>query len=256
MDRNGSGLFDLSGKVALVTGARAGLGRAMAVALAGAGADIAGLGRSAMPETRAGVEALGRRYDEVLCDLSSPPDFDHLVAELASGTGRIDILVNNAGIIRRSDFLSASDTDWDEVLAVNLRSVFQLSQAVARHMVAAACKGRIVNIGSLLSFQGGIRVAAYAASKHAIAGLTQAMSNELAPLGITVNAIAPGYMVTANTEALRADHERSRHILDRIPAGRWGVPEDLATAILFLASPASGYVTGAAISVDGGWLAR
>ncbi len=256
MDRNGTGLFDLSGKVALVTGARAGLGLAMAVALAGAGADIAGLGRSAMPETHAGVEALGRRFEYVPCDLSSPPNFDHIVADIVSRTGRIDILVNNAGIIRRSDFLSASDADWDEVLTVNLRSVFLLSQAVARHMVAAACKGRIVNIGSLLSFQGGIRVAAYTASKHAIAGLTQAMSNELAPHGITVNAIAPGYMATANTEALRADHERSRQILDRIPAGRWGVPEDLATAILFLASPASGYVTGAVISVDGGWLAR
>lgn len=256
MDRNGTALFDLSGKVALVTGARTGLGRAMALALAGAGADIAGMGRSAMPETRAGVEALGRRFEDVNRDLSSPANFDHIVAELVSRTGRIDILVNNAGIIRRSDMLNASETDWDEVLAVNLRSVFLLSQAVARHMVAAACKGRIVNIGSLLSFQGGIRVAAYAASKHAVAGLTQAMANELAPHGITVNAIAPGYMATANTEALRADQQRSRQILDRIPMARWGVPEDLATAILFLVSPASGYVTGTVISVDGGWLAR
>lgn len=256
MKRMGTGLFDLSGKVALVTGARVGLGQAMAVALAGAGADIAGLGSSAMPGTRASVEALGQRFEDVIFDLSAGSGFDEVVNETVARIGGIDILVNNAGIIRRSDFIAASGTDWDEVLTVNLRSVFLLSQAVTRHMVAGACKGRIVNIASLLSFQGGIRVAAYTASKHGIAGLTQAMSNELAPRGITVNAIAPGYMVTANTEALRADPERSRQILDRIPAGRWGVPEDLAAAVLFLASPASDYVTGTVIPVDGGWLAR
>jgi 2-dehydro-3-deoxy-D-gluconate 5-dehydrogenase len=245
-------LFDLTGKVALVTGARTGLGQAMALALANAGADIIGLGSSAMPDTRKRIEALGRRFEEIICDLSFGSNFDTVVAR----AGKIDILVNNAGIIRRSDFLELVETDWDEVLTVNLRSAFTLSQAVARHMVASACKGRIINIGSILSLQGGIRVAAYTVSKHGIAGLTQAMANELAPHGITVNAIAPGYMETDNTEALRADPQRSQQILARIPVGRWGVPDDRATAILFLASPASAYVTGAVIPVDGGWLAR
>jgi 2-dehydro-3-deoxy-D-gluconate 5-dehydrogenase len=251
-----AGLFDLTGKIALVTGARSGLGQAMAVALAGAGANIAGLGSSSMPETRKRVEKLGRRFEEVICDLSAAPDFVMTVADLLRRVGRIDILVNNAGIIRRSDFIDSTDEDWDAVIAINLRSAFGLSRSVARHMVAQKAQGRIVNIGSILSFQGGIRVAAYSASKHGISGLTQAMANELAPHGITVNAIAPGYMATSNTEALRADAARSQQILDRIPVGHWGKPEDLATAILFLASPASAYVTGAIIPVDGGWLAR
>ena len=251
-----AGLFDLSGMVALVTGTRTGLGQAMAMALAGAGADIIGLGSSAMPDTRKRIEVLGRRFEEIICDLSFGSNFDTVVAEAISRIGRIDILVNNAGIIRRSDFLDMSEVDWDEVLTVNLRSACTLSQAVARHMVATARKGRIINIGSILSFQGGIRVAAYTVSKHGIAGLTQAMANELAPHGITVNAIAPGYMETDNTQALRADLQRSQQILARIPVGRWGVPDDLATAVLFLASPASAYVTGAVIPVDGGWLAR
>jgi 2-deoxy-D-gluconate 3-dehydrogenase len=245
-------LFDLTGRVALVTGARAGLGQAMALALANAGADIIGLGSSAMPDTRERIEALGRRFEEIICDLSFGSNFDTVVAR----AGKIDILVNNAGIIRRSDFLELAETDWDEVLTVNLRSAFTLSQAVARHMVASTCKGRIINIGSILSLQGGIRAAAYTVSKHGIVGLTQAMANELAPHGITVNAIAPGYMETDNTQALRADPSRSQQILARIPVGRWGIPDDLATAILFLASPASAYVTGAVIPVDGGWLAR
>ena len=245
-------LFDLTGRVALVTGARTGLGQAMALALANAGADIIGLGSSAMPDTRERIEALGRRFEEIICDLSFGSNFDTVVAR----AGKIDILVNNAGIIRRSDFLELTETDWDEVLTVNLRSAFTLSQAVARHMVASTCKGRIINIGSILSLQGGIRAAAYTVSKHGIVGLTQAMANELAPHGITVNAIAPGYMETDNTQALRADPSRSQQILARIPVGRWGIPDDLATAILFLASPASAYVTGAVIPVDGGWLAR
>lgn len=247
-----AGLFDLTGMIALVTGARTGLGQAMALALADAGANIIGLGSSAMPDTRKRIEAIGRRFDEIIWDLSFGSNFDTVVAR----AGKIDILVNNAGIIRRADFLDMAQADWDEVLTVNLRSAFTLSQAVARHMVASACKGRIINIGSILSLQGGIRVAAYTVSKHGIAGLTQAMANELAPHGITVNAIAPGYMETDNTQALRADPQRSQQILARIPVGRWGVPDDLATAVLFLASPASAYITGAVIPVDGGWLAR
>ncbi|MDP9139054.1 MAG: 2-dehydro-3-deoxy-D-gluconate 5-dehydrogenase KduD [Pseudomonadota bacterium] len=249
-------LFDLSGKTALVTGARSGLGQAMAEALAAAGADIAGVGSSAMPDTAQKIAAAGRRFLPLAVDLASQRNFDATVERATEVLGGIDILINNAGIIRRSDFLRASDDDWDAVMAVNLRSVFALTRSVANHMVATKRAGRIVNIASLLSFQGGIRVAAYAASKHALTGLTRAAANELAPHAITVNAIAPGYMITTNTQALRDDPQRSREILSRIPVGRWGVPEDLATAVLFLASPASSYVTGAVISVDGGWLAR
>ncbi len=251
-----AGPFDLTGKVALVTGARSGLGQAMAEALARAGAEIAGLGSSAMPDTEERVAASGRRFLPITADLRRASSFDDVIERVAAELGGIDILVNNAGIIRRADFLHASDEDWDSVMAVNLRSVFALTRAVANHMVTTGRPGRIINIASLLSFQGGIRVAAYAASKHAVAGLTRAAASELACHGITVNAIAPGYMVTANTQALRDDAERSREILSRIPAGRWGVPKDLATAVLFLASPGSGYVTGTVIPVDGGWLAR
>jgi 2-dehydro-3-deoxy-D-gluconate 5-dehydrogenase len=251
-----SNLFDLSGKVALVTGARSGLGQAIALAYADAGADIAGLGSSPMPETAAAVRAAGRRFHEVQADLSGDVDFPGVVGEIATTLGGVDILVNNAGIIRRRDVLEVTTEDWDTVIDVNLRSAFFLSQAVARHMVETGRQGRIINIASLLSFQGGIRIAAYTASKHGIAGVTKLMANELAPKGITVNAIAPGYIATDNTTALRADRDRSRQILERIPAGRWGEPKDLATASLFLASPASGYVTGTVIAVDGGWLAR
>jgi len=251
-----SNLFDLSGKVALVTGARSGLGQAIALAYAEAGADIAGLGSSPMPETAAAVHAAGRRFHEVQADLSGEVDFPGVVGEVVSALGGVDILVNNAGIIRRRDVLEVTAEDWDTVIDVNLRSAFFLSQAVARHMVEKSRQGRIINIASLLSFQGGVRIAAYTASKHGIAGVTKLMANELAPKGITVNAIAPGYIATDNTTALRADPDRSRQILERIPAGRWGEPKDLATAALFLASPASGYVTGTVMAVDGGWLAR
>ncbi|MGK9166405.1 2-dehydro-3-deoxy-D-gluconate 5-dehydrogenase KduD [Inquilinus limosus] len=249
-------LFDLSGKVALVTGARTGLGRGIALALAEAGADIAGLGSRPMPETAAAIAATGRRFVEVVRDLEDSSGLDAVVADIVARLGRIDILVNNAGIIRRADLLEFSEADWDAVMAVNLKSVFFLSQAVARHMAGQGIQGRIIHVASVLSFQGGIRVPSYTAAKHGIAGLTRAMANELAPKGITVNAIAPGYMETDNTEALRADPVRTRQILDRIPAGRWGVPQDLATAALFFASPHSGYVTGALLPVDGGWLAR
>ncbi|WP_165216998.1 2-dehydro-3-deoxy-D-gluconate 5-dehydrogenase KduD [Affinirhizobium pseudoryzae] len=248
-------LFDLSGKRALVTGARTGLGQGLALALARAGADIIALGSRPMPDTKNQVEALGRRFEEVVYDLTDPSGLDSLVTDLTS-TGHIDILVNNAGQIRRADFTEFSETDWDDIMNINLKSTFVLSQGVVRHMLEKKIAGRIVNIASLLSFQGGIRVASYTASKHAVAGLTKLMANELAAKGITVNAIAPGYMDTDNTEALRNDPNRSRSILERIPVGRWGEPSDLDTAVLFFASPASGYVTGQVLAVDGGWLAR
>lgn len=249
-------LFDLTGKTALVTGARTGLGQGMALALARAGADVAALGSSPMPETAALVKDTGRRFHSLTVDLSRPFDASAIVTDAATAFGGIDILVNNAGIIRRSDLLDYSEEDWDSVLDVNLKAAFLLSQAVARHMVSTGRAGRIVNVASMLSFQGGIRVPAYAASKHGIAGLTKAMANELAPHGITVNAIAPGYMATDNTEALRNDPERNAQISARIPMGRWGTPDDLATAVLFFAAPASGYVTGTVLPVDGGWLVR
>lgn len=248
-------LFDLTGKGALVTGARTGLGHAIALTLAEAGADIIGLGSSPMPETRDAVAARGRRFVAVEQDLTQPADFAALVARLEGEAFPIDILVNNAGIIRRANLLEFTEADWDAVTAVNEKNLFFLSQAVARAMARRGF-GRIINIASLLSFQGGIRVPAYTAAKHAVAGITKAMANELAPLGVTVNAIAPGYMETDNTVALRADPQRQRQILERIPLGRWGVPEDMATAVLFLAAPASAYVTGTIIPVDGGWLAR
>jgi 2-deoxy-D-gluconate 3-dehydrogenase len=249
-------MFDLTGQVALVTGARTGLGQAAALTLAKAGADIAAIGSQDMPETAAAVNALGRRFFAMTQDLGSPFEGSELIGAVRETLGRVDILVNNAGIIRRNDLADYSLEDWDAVNAVNLRAAFQLSQAAAAEMVRAKRGGRIINIASMLSYQGGIRVVAYTASKHGIVGLTKAMANELAAEGITVNAIAPGYMETDNTSALRKDAGRSRDILARIPMGRWGKPDDLATAILFLASPASGYVTATTIPVDGGWLSR
>ncbi len=249
-------LFDLTGKVALVTGARTGLGRAIALAYADAGADLAGLGSRPMPETGADVVSQGRRFVEVVADLGEPQDFDAIVARVESQLGPVDILVNNAGIIRRADLLEFSEADWDAVMTIDLKAAFLLSRSVARRMVDRGAGGRIINIASVLSFQGGVRVPAYTAAKHGLAGLTRALANELAPHGITVNAIAPGYMATDNTTALRADAARNRQILDRIPAGRWGRPEDLASAAVFLAAPTSCYVTGAIVPVDGGWLSR
>lgn len=248
-------LFNLSGKRALVTGARTGLGQGLALALAQAGADIIALGSRPMEDTRAKVEALGVRFEEVVYDLSDPSGLSAVVETLTQ-SGNIDILVNNAGQIRRADFTEFPEKDWDDIMNINLKSTFMLSQAVVRHMLEEGIAGRIVNIASLLSFQGGIRVASYTSSKHAVAGLTKLMANELAAKGITVNAIAPGYMDTDNTEALRNDPARNRSILERIPAGRWGQPSDLDTAVLFFTSPASGYVTGQVLAVDGGWLAR
>ncbi|THK35725.1 2-dehydro-3-deoxy-D-gluconate 5-dehydrogenase KduD [Ensifer sp. MPMI2T] len=249
-------LFDLTGKTALVTGARTGLGQGMALALAQAGANVAALGSSPMAETAELVQQAGARFRALQVDLSKPVDLAVIVDEVATAFGGIDILVNNAGIIRRADLLDYTEEDWDSVIDVNLKAVFFLSQAVARHMVATGRAGRLINIASMLTFQGGIRVPAYSASKHGVAGLTKAMANELAPHGITVNAIAPGYMATDNTEALRNDAERNAQISARIPMERWGTPGDLSTAVLFFASPASAYVTGTVLPVDGGWLVR
>lgn len=249
-------LFDLSGRIALVTGARSGIGQAVADVLAQAGGDIIGLGSSPMPETAERIGRHGVRFHEVLRDLADPCGLDELVGEIEAAFGSIDILVNNAGIIRRAGVLEFTQADWDAVMDINLKSLFFLSQAVARRWVSRGTPGRIINIASLLSFQGGIRVPSYATSKHGVLGVTRSMANELAGHAITVNAIAPGYIETDNTTALRADPERSRQILERIPAARWGTPDDLKTAVLFLASPASGYVNGSVVAVDGGWLAR
>lgn len=244
-------LFDLSGKTALITGARTGIGQAAAVALADYGCDIIGLGSTPMSETADLVRKSGRRFTELLCDLSIDHDYDVLLEGL-----EVDILINNAGQIRRDNLLEFDRVDWDDVLQINLTSAFRLSQSVARLMIASKRNGRIVNIASLLSFQGGIRVASYTAAKHGLLGITRAMSNELADKGITVNAIAPGYIETDNTLDLRNDPERYNEILSRIPVGRWGKPTDISSTIVYLCSPASGFVTGSCISVDGGWLAR
>ena len=247
--------FDLSGRVALVTGANTGLGQAIAIALAAAGADIVAAGRSDPSDTAARVRALGRRFHALHADLADSAAVAALVDGTLAAFGRLDILVNNAGIIRRADALEVTVEDWDAVLDTNLKSLFFLSQAAARHMLGAG-GGKIINVASLLSFQGGIRVPAYTASKSAVAGLTHALANEWAASGINVNAIAPGYFETNNTAALRSDEVRAPQILARIPAGRWGQPDDLAGAAVFLASAASDYVHGIVLPVDGGWLAR
>lgn len=247
--------FSLEGKVALVTGANTGLGQGIALALAEAGADIAAAGIQAPTETEQKVRALGRRFVPVEANLSSLEPIERVLRETLSGLGRLDILVNNAGLIRRADAVDFSEKDWDEVMNVNIKSAFFLSQAVGRHFIAQGA-GKIINIASMLSFQGGIRVPSYTASKSGIAGITRLLANEWAGKGINVNAIAPGYMATDNTAQLRADEARSAQILDRIPAGRWGTPADLGGTAVFLASRASDYVNGAIIPVDGGWLAR
>lgn len=248
-------MFDLSGKVAVVTGANTGIGQGIALALAEAGADIAAVGRSRPDETAAAVAETGRRFLSVSADLSSTEPVNRIVREVEQALGPIDILVNNAGIIRRADAVDFTEADWDQVVDTNLKSAFFLSQAVGRGMIARG-GGKIINIASMLSFQGGMRVASYTASKSGLAGLTRLLANEWAARGVNVNAIAPGYFVTNNTEALRQDEGRSREILGRIPAGRWGRPSDLGGAAVFLASSASDYVHGAVLPVDGGWLAR
>ncbi len=249
--------FKLDGKVALVTGAAQGLGQGMAIALAEAGADITGLDRISCEKTCEAVRALGRRYCEAVVDLraASVNDLRAAVARVVDEMGRIDILINNAGTIRRAPAVDFSETDWDDVLQINLKAAFFLAQAVGRVMIAQG-GGKIINTASMLSFQGGIIVPSYTASKSGLAGITRALANEWAQHNINVNAIAPGYMATDNTAALRADPNRSTSILDRIPAGRWGTPEDLRGVVVFLASSASDYLNGAIIPVDGGWLAR
>jgi 2-deoxy-D-gluconate 3-dehydrogenase len=248
--------FDLSGRTALVTGANTGLGQAIAVGLAQAGADIVAVGRSAPTETAERVQAAGRALHAIPADLSSVAPITDVVAQAVAAVGAVDILVNNAGIIRRADSLDFSEEDWDAVMDTNLKTAFFLSQAVVRTWVAEGRGGKIINICSMLSFQGGIRVPSYTASKSGLAGLTRLLACEWAGKGINVNGIAPGYFATNNTEALRADETRNRDILARIPAGRWGDPSDLAGAAIFLASDAAAYVHGAVLPVDGGWLAR
>jgi 2-deoxy-D-gluconate 3-dehydrogenase len=250
-------LFSLEGKVALVTGAARGLGQGMALGLAQAGADIAALDLAQSDETQAQVEALGRQCISIACDLreATPDDLSGVVAHVVEALGGLDILLNNAGIIRRAPIFEFSEPYWDDVLQINLKAVFFLSQAAARQM-AAQGGGKIVNIASMLSFQGGILIPSYTAAKSGVAGITRALANELAERGINVNAIAPGYMATDNTAPLRADPVRSQAILARIPAGRWGEPADLQGAIVFLASRASDYLHGAILPVDGGWLCR
>ena len=248
--------FDLAGKVAIVSGCDTGLGQGMARALAQAGADVVGVNVSAPTETQAQVQALGRRFLDLRANLADISCIEGLVAEARAWGGRIDILVNNAGIIRREDAIKFSEKDWDDVVNLNLKTVFFFSQAVARQFMAQGSGGKIVNVASMLSFQGGIRVPSYTASKSGVMGITRLMANEWASHGINVNAIAPGYMATNNTAAIRADEQRNAAILERIPAGRWGSPDDLAGPVVFLASKASDHVNGYTVAVDGGWLAR
>lgn len=249
-------MFDLLGKVAVVTGCNTGLGQGMALGLAKAGADVVGVGHISPDETKEQVEALGRKFAFVEANLLSIEPVERIVEEAVNAFGRIDILVNNAGIIRREDSVNFSEKDWDDVMNINIKVPMFLSQAIARQFIKQGEGGKIVNIASMLSFQGGIRVPSYTSSKSGIMGLTRLLACEWAEHGINVNAIAPGYMATDNTQALREDPKRSSEILGRIPAGRWGMPSDLAGPVVFLASSASDYVNGYTLAVDGGWLAR
>lgn len=248
--------FNLTGKVAIVTGCDTGLGQGMTLGLAQAGCDIVGVNRKIPEETAARVTALGRRFMSIQADLSQQAGIQDIVTKTVADMGRVDILVNNAGTIRREDALTFSEKNWDDVMNLNLKSVFFLSQAVARQFIAQGDGGKIINIASMLSFQGGIRVPSYTASKSGVLGITRLLANEWSKHGINVNAIAPGYMATNNTQALRDDEQRSKEILQRIPAERWGTPEDLQGPVVFLASSASDYVNGYTLAVDGGWLAR
>ena len=248
--------FRLDGRAAVVTGSNTGLGQAIAIALAEAGAAVAGVYRSDIAGTERKMREIGARFLPIRADLATAEPVPRIIEETVRELGGLDILVNNAGIIRRNDALELTEQDWDEVMNVNLKSLFFLSQAAARRMVDQGRGGKIINIASMLSYQGGVRVSSYTASKHGVMGLTRILANEWAKHGIQVNAIAPGYMVTNNTTALRADEKRNSEILARIPAGRWGEPEDLGGAAVFLASRASDYVNGFTVAVDGGWLSR
>ena len=248
--------FNLEGKVALITGCNTGLGQGMAIGLAQAGCDIIGVNRSGPDDTQALVEATGRAFYGIDADLIDTRVVPDVVQQAVAAFGRIDILINNAGIIRREDALAFTEADWDDVMNINSKTLFFLSQAVAKQFIAQGGGGKIINIASMLSFQGGIRVPSYTASKSAVMGLTRLMANEWAKHNINVNAIAPGYMATNNTAQIRDDEGRSQEILGRIPAGRWGLPDDMMGPVVFLASSASDYVQGYTLAVDGGWLAR
>ena len=247
--------FSLDGRTAIVTGANTGIGQAIAIGLIEAGARVAGVGRSPMDETVARLGDNRDRFLPVKADLSTTEPLNRIVEETIEWAGAPDILVNNAGIIRRADAIDFTEEDWDAVIDTNLKSAFFLSQAAARHMMPRG-SGKIINIASVLSFQGGIRIVSYTSSKSGLAGMTRLLANEWASKGINVNAVAPGYVVSNNTEALRNDPDRSQSILDRIPAGRWGKPEDIAGAVVYLASDAAAYVHGSVLVVDGGWLGR
>jgi 2-deoxy-D-gluconate 3-dehydrogenase len=249
-------LFDLTGKTAIVTGANTGLGQGIAIALAGAGARVACVGRSSMADTAERVAAIGGLSHTIEADLLTIEPVQRIVDEAVAWAGQVDILVNNAGMIRRADPLDYTERDWDDVMSVNLKTIFFLSQAFARQVLAQGSGGKIVNVASVLAFQGGIRIPPYTASKHGLVGITRLLANEWAAKGINVNAIAPGYCVSNNTQAIRDDPDRSAAILARIPAGRWGEPADMGGAAVFLASRASDYCHGTTLVVDGGWLAR
>lgn len=249
-------MFNLQGRVAIVTGCDTGLGQGMAVGLAEAGCDIVGINIVEPTETHQLVTGLGRRFLSLTADLGQIACIAGLVDRAVAEFGRVDILVNNAGIIRREDAIAFSEKDWDDVMNLNIKSVFFMSQTVAKQFIKQGQGGKIVNIASMLSYQGGIRVPSYTASKSAVMGVTRLLANEWAKHGINVNAIAPGYMATNNTQQLRADEKRNSEIVDRIPASRWGRPDDMKGPVVFLASPASDYVHGYTLAVDGGWLAR
>ncbi|OCH18799.1 2-deoxy-D-gluconate 3-dehydrogenase [Aliivibrio sp. 1S165] len=248
--------FNLSGKVAIVTGCDTGLGQGMALGLAEAGCDIIGVNITEPTDTISKIEAIGRKFFNIRANLMAMDSIDSIVEQAVAEFGRIDILVNNAGIIRRNDAIDFTENDWDDVMNINIKTTFFLSQAVAKQFIAQGEGGKIINIASMLSFQGGVRVPSYTASKSAVMGVTRAIANEWGQYGVNVNAIAPGYMATNNTQALREDAERNKAILERIPANRWGTPEDLQGACVFLASKASDYINGYTIAVDGGWLSR
>jgi 2-deoxy-D-gluconate 3-dehydrogenase len=249
--------FSLEGKVAIVTGCSTGLGEGMAIGLAEAGADVVGIDYMAGPYKAQGIiEGLGRKFLEIPADLSTIEPINGIIEKTVETFGKVDILVNNAGIIRREDAVNFTEKDWDDVMNLNVKTVFFFCQAAAKQFIKQGTGGKIVNIASMLSFQGGIRVPSYTASKSGVMGITRLMANEWAKHNINVNAIAPGYMATNNTAPLRADPVRSKEILGRIPAARWGDPEDLRGPVVFLTSDAASYVSGYTLAVDGGWLAR
>jgi 2-dehydro-3-deoxy-D-gluconate 5-dehydrogenase len=248
--------FNLEGKVAIVTGCDTGLGQGMALGLARAGCNIVGVNIVEPTETIAKMAETGRKFLDIRANLMVLDDIPNIIELALAEFGHIDILVNNAGIIRRDDAINFSEKDWDDVMNINIKSVFFMSQAVAKQFIAQKTGGKIINVASMLSYQGGIRVPSYTASKSGVMGITRLMANEWAQHGVNVNAVAPGYMATNNTTALRADVERNKEIVDRIPAGRWGTPDDLAGPVVFLSSTASDYINGFTIAVDGGWLAR